>query len=268
MGFRNPVTTAIDPDARTAAADAAALAQLARTEIIPGTRIAADAIGANHISAGAITATKLSATAIDGKTISGATLLGALVRAQGSGDATATSTLHALQAGPTGGANLALDGNEAMARNNGVMQPFFLNDPRGKSLQVDQPSALTRKDYVDALAAIVQTDSTSGGWRTGWTNWGDGVYEDLQFTRTRDRMVTVSGLAKFTGAAGATTLIFALSGEYVPFTDDIHIINGSVNGTSRLLEVRPDGLYLRGTLPTTGQFISVNGIYPGANIAL
>jgi hypothetical protein len=169
MGFRNPVTTAIDPDARAAAstaqaaADAAAVqAALARSEIIPGTRIAADAIGANHISAGAITAAKLSATAIDGKTISGATLIGALVRALGSGDASATSTGHALQIGATSGLNLAVDGNEIVPRDNGALGQLLLTNARSKVPQEDLTNAFTRRDYVDGALG----DSVAG---TSWT---------------------------------------------------------------------------------------------------
>ena len=64
MGFRNPLRFAVDPVARDAATAAADLAKLARTEIIPGSRIAAEAIAAIHIAA----------EALNGKTITGATI--------------------------------------------------------------------------------------------------------------------------------------------------------------------------------------------------
>jgi hypothetical protein len=138
MGFRNPITTAVDPVARQAASDAETDAARALTEIIPGSRLAVDALDFK--------------TAV-GMTLSAATVTGALIRATGTGDVTATSTGHALQAGPTSGGNVVVDGNEIMARNNGTMQPLFLNDPRGKSLQTAQPNALTRRDYVDGKTA-------------------------------------------------------------------------------------------------------------------
>ena len=42
-------------------------------------------------------------------------------------DASLSSTLHALQIGPTGGGNLIFDGNEIMARNNGAAAPLYVN---------------------------------------------------------------------------------------------------------------------------------------------
>ena len=159
MGFRNTVLTAEDPTARqladSAAEDAAAALYAAQNGIIPGSRLAADAI--------------------DGRTISGVTITGSKVRAEGTGDVTLTSTGHALQAGPTNGLNIAMDGDEIMARDGsvpgGVGRPVFSAYGWAIGADVDfsqvHGSLATSKFYVDSK-------TTDGGWvnvtpATGWT---------------------------------------------------------------------------------------------------
>lgn len=46
-------------------------------------------------------------------------------------DASLTSTLHGFQVGPTGGANIIMDGNEIVSRNNGAADRLYLNDGSG-----------------------------------------------------------------------------------------------------------------------------------------
>lgn len=253
MGFRNPITTAIDPTARQDAHNAQVDAATALTQIIPGSRLAADAIDGKTIT---------------GATISGASIIGSLIRATGTGDANPTSVGHALQAGPTSGPNVAIDGNEVLARINGAAAPLFFTSPRSlpesEDLATAPANAIVTKSFIGSVIGFVEPTAAHPSWATGWTVWNDGIYHDLQFTLTRDEQVTVSGLAKYTGATGATTKIFAISGSYVP-RGLRHILDGSVQDTPRTFEVRADGLYLRGALPTAGQFVSINGTYPAVN---
>jgi hypothetical protein len=90
MGFRNPVTSAVDPDARASAAAAMAAANSAQTaansaqtaannatalaSAITSTQITPGAITTPALAANAVTGAKISANAIDGKTITGATI--------------------------------------------------------------------------------------------------------------------------------------------------------------------------------------------------
>jgi hypothetical protein len=210
MGFHDPITTATDPVARQAAATAqsradaantaaanantaAAAAQssadsasyaanhITSTQITDGAistpKLAAGAVTANELAAGAVTADKLTATAIDGKTItgvtvSGGTVTGALIRATGTGDVTATSTGHAIQAGPTSGINVAIDGNEVGARNNGAWSQLFLNFPIINNAQQSEGASPARRDYVDGLVSPLQSATTDSGWVTVSTATG------------------------------------------------------------------------------------------------
>ncbi|UJQ87156.1 minor tail protein [Arthrobacter phage BaileyBlu] len=71
------------------------------------------------------------------------------IRLTDTGDASSTSTGHAFQIGPDNGQNLIIDGNEIMARNNGVGgQVYFEFGLTSGTAPIDNGS-LTRKDYVD-----------------------------------------------------------------------------------------------------------------------
>lgn len=77
------------------------------------------------------------------------TITAPALRLTNTGDASATSTTHALQIGPTSGPNLILDVNEIMARDNGALVPVFVEG--GVDLGTVTPTAASavRKDYVD-----------------------------------------------------------------------------------------------------------------------
>lgn len=53
------------------------------------------------------------------------------LRATSTGDASLTSTAHGLQVGPTTSSNLAIDGNEILARNNGAASSLILQNDGG-----------------------------------------------------------------------------------------------------------------------------------------
>lgn len=132
-----------------------------------------------------------------------------------------------------------------------------------------QAEAVVRGDVIELRGAVrvpslVEPAASSGGWNPGWRpRPADGYQETLQFTRTSDNMVTVSGLAEYAGGTTATSKIFNISGDFRPRGLKRQVVGGSVGETPRLFDVRPDGLYLRGALPSVGAFIVVNGTYPG-----
>lgn len=70
--------------------------------------------------------------AADDITATGDVIAQGRVHAYGSGDVALASTLHALQAGPSGGENVAIDGNEVMSRNNGAASTLNINADGGK----------------------------------------------------------------------------------------------------------------------------------------
>lgn len=53
------------------------------------------------------------------------------LRATSTGDASLSSTAHGLQIGPTSGTNMAIDGNEILARNNGATSSLILQNDGG-----------------------------------------------------------------------------------------------------------------------------------------
>ncbi|QIN94351.1 minor tail protein [Arthrobacter phage Abba] len=109
-------------------------------------------------------------TALNGKAASSHThaatdlLAGALtmstLRLTGTGDASASSTAHAFQIGPDSGANLIIDNNEIMARNNGVGVETYFEAGVTSGIAPAGAGSLTRKDYVDARTPNL-TDSGS-----------------------------------------------------------------------------------------------------------
>ena len=53
------------------------------------------------------------------------------IRIEGTGDASLSSTTHGLQVGATGGGNIAIDGNEILARDNGASSSLILQNDGG-----------------------------------------------------------------------------------------------------------------------------------------
>lgn len=104
---------------------------------------------------------------------------------------------------------------------------------------------------------------------TGWAAFANSGYSDLEFVLEADGMVTLAGLFQLTTATGATTKVCGLSGNYVPVarsgTSRAVVLNGAINNGAAfaLYDVRSDGIYLRGSLPTATQWCSINGRYRG-----
>lgn len=88
-------------------------------------------------------------------TVSAANISGTTLRATSAGDVSATSTGHALQAGPTTGLNIALDGNEIMGRNNGALSELVVHNAVAATPQGPNGNAFVRRDYVDPLFSMV-----------------------------------------------------------------------------------------------------------------
>lgn len=117
------------------------------------------------------------------------------------------------------------------------------------------------KNYADHTAEIIEP--AAGSYATGWAPLAAGGYQGLQFVRSRDGIVTVSGVLKYNGGTGAGLTMFTLSGVYRPRGLQSHIVHGNVADTFRDIDVTATALLLRGALPTVGQFVSINGTYPG-----
>jgi hypothetical protein len=106
---------------------------------------------------------------------------------------------------------------------------------------------------------------------TGWGLWGDqNNYSRLGFYRQSNGLILVSGLVTFSGGTGATNDICNVTGNYRPREAPegqfpAHILNGAVNDTARFFDVTNGKLRIRGALPTAGQWVSINGVYPSVN---
>ena len=92
------------------------------------------------------------------------------VRLTATTEATLASTLHAFQIGPTGGANVIMDGNEILARNNGATTILYLNEEGGA---VVAGGVLTSKD-----ALLTTTGADSDNPLTTTTVEGGGIDSD------------------------------------------------------------------------------------------
>ena len=111
-------------------------------------------------------------------------------------DAALASTLHAFQVGPTAGANIIMDGNETMARNNGAASTYFINVEGGNIQLGNTSSILTLTGGKIAFPAAQQAftdantldDYEEGSWvvtSAGTTSAGTGTYtiQDAHYTK-------------------------------------------------------------------------------------
>ena len=112
-------------------------------------------------------------------------------------DASATSTGHAFQSGPTSGANIIINGNEVMARNNSVVAPLYINPDGGmvafqnseaNSVQIDH-GHVTASGNISASGTI--TANAFVGNITG------------NVTGQADTVATITGLAPDTATTQA-----------------------------------------------------------------
>jgi hypothetical protein len=183
----------------------------------------------------------------------------ARLRLTSTSDLSLASTGHALQIGATDAQHLAMDVNEigSKAANGTAWAGLTLYEPRAFE-QGTTADSLTRRDFVETLR-----QEASAPWSTGWGAWGDGVYRDLRFWITRDGMVHCSGLARYNGGTGASTQICALTGNYVPRDGLRDILTCDLNDAVRFVNVQASGLFLRGALPAVGNFLAINGSWPG-----
>lgn len=96
---------------------------------------------------------------------------------------------------------------------------------------------------------------------TGWAAWGGTTYADLTLYRSTDGQVTVSGRIRAGTAPGA--LLAALTGNWLPRGGRWHELPARVNEAARIVDVRGDGLYLRGRMTLAADdWLTVNGTYP------
>ena len=84
------------------------------------------------------------------------------IRLTSTTDASATSTGHAFQSGPTNGANVIINSNEVMARNNGAVAALYLNpdggmvafqNSEGNSVQIDH-GQITASGNISASGTV------------------------------------------------------------------------------------------------------------------
>jgi hypothetical protein len=93
-------------------------------------------------------------------------------RATSTEDLNATSTGHALQAGPDSGQNIGIGTREIAARNNGVYSDLLLYNPLSVTAQRLNNAALARLDYIDQ--GTRNTDWADIGPGNGFVPWGPG----------------------------------------------------------------------------------------------
>ena len=156
------------------------------------------------------------------------------VRLTGTSDVTLTGTGHPLQTGPTSGSNLAFDGNEIQARNNGAASQLNLNIDGGtvkignssSSVNIDGTATVGNGLFVGENgggdSAIQFYDDNSNTWRTfQWddnaNDWfveaGDGTFGQMWHAGNVER--------------GSNS-----NGEYVRFPDGTQVCTHSITSSA------------------------------------
>jgi hypothetical protein len=84
-------------------------------------------------------------------------------------DVTLASTTHPFQIGPTSGVNMAIDGNEIMARNNGANSPLYLQALGGQFTvgNVNFPASISLYGPIMAMDGALTLPSFAGGTNEG-----------------------------------------------------------------------------------------------------
>jgi hypothetical protein len=179
-------------------------------------------------------------------------------------DASETSTAHPFQIGPSSALNVIIDTNEIIPRNNGALGALGLGGAR--IVNVGAPIGTTDAATFGSVTTI--RSEAAAPYATGWAAWADGVYQDLRFWMDRDGWITVSGLARYNGGTGATVTICTLSSTWAPLNGSRHVLSANINDTARWVNVQATSLVLRGALPTVGQYVAINGRYPGPTVTV
>jgi hypothetical protein len=290
VGFRNPVRTAVDQLARDKADQAL---DAALHGIIPGSRLAADAIDGRTIT-GAVVRTASAgqrteirrdgdvgkvlaytgreATESPGGMFATGSSLGRFLYLNTPTDAGVNNVpgpyLMLAVREATGGGYRA----EATVGNAAITYLANIVQVAGGDVRLTEQGFradnVARRDYVDSTVDAVAHSlyaEASPPYLTGWAAAAITGYANLRFALQRDGMVTVSGACRYSAVTGATLTICGLTGNYVP-RDGAVVIEGNAQGdVPRKLTVSADGLTLRGAALSNGQWLVVSGTYPGAS---
>lgn len=125
------------------------------------------------------------------------------IRLSSTGDASASSTTHAFQIGPDNGQNLIIDGNEIMARNNGVGGQVYFEFGVTSGAQPSDDGSLTRKDFVIKRVATGNTIITPSAANTPTSKAI--TFPAGQFTNAPTLMITLSSTVPGTTVTGIGT---------------------------------------------------------------
>lgn len=173
---------------------------------------------------------------------------GATLHIEAVGDASLSSTTHGLQVGLTSGANVIMDNNEIMARNNGATSPLFLQGDGGSvscggsvlaaegfqfpATQFASASANNLDDYEEGTwtPVIRGTTITGTGTYTGtpsgsYTKIGRAVFVDCTVTwsaHTGTGDMQIDGLP-FTPHVNTGAMSVVVSSIVLPATSQLYV---------------------------------------------
>lgn len=123
------------------------------------------------------------------------------------GDATATSTTHPLTIGPYASLNLAIDGNEIMARNNGTVATLYLQNDGGEvSIGNASAATLTMKGSSTFSQGILDVQMDASGLSISNTASGLNTLQIYQPTANGDAVMAFhvdQDYAGYFGVGGA-----------------------------------------------------------------
>jgi len=139
-------------------------------------------------------------------------------------DASVSSTNHAFQIGPDSGANLLIDNNEIMTRNNGAVSTLYINNDGGDVVVTDTSATITLNGAVqmnNGLNIGAGQLITNGGAQFGALNGSNGYVGNVVGSASRTGYVAFYsantnrqgyiGYSASTGATDTGTINFSMS---------------------------------------------------------
>ena len=145
------------------------------------------------------------------------------LRLTDNGDASLSSTGHQFQIGPTSGLNLAMDGNEIMARNNGSATNLALNADGGNISMGDSSTTVTVSGNVTVSQAATFDGDVDFG--QAWQDVSGSRVQNTTYTNSTGKPIDVCiSVSKLGGSSGTTPnprqfFVKTATGSFVKVTE-------------------------------------------------
>ena len=172
------------------------------------------------------------------------------IRLTSTTDASATSTGHAFQSGPTTGANIIINGNEVMARNNSVVAPLYLNPDGG---MVAFQNSTGNNVVIGGGHVTASGNISASGWISGSSihlpAQGKITFASDQFITGQNNSITIDG----------DNTVKIKADEFVTFVDNSNDVFVSIDPNAGHITATGN-ISSSGNINTLGNVSASNGI--------